>query len=122
MNIKEIIAKKRDGLELNKEEISYFVKEYTNGNITDYQAAALIMAIYIKGMSKEETTNLTIEMAHSGEILDLSKVSNNVIDKHSTGGVGDKITIVLMPIIASLRNTCCKNVWKRLRLHWWNSR
>lgn len=73
MNIKEIIAKKRDGEELNKEEIKYFVKEYTNGTITDYQAAALIMAIYINGMTKEETTNLTLEMAYSGEILDLSR-------------------------------------------------
>ncbi len=102
MNIQEIIAKKRDGLELNREEISYFVSEYTNGNITDYQAAALIMAMYIKGLNKQETTNLTIEMAQSGEILDLSEISNNVIDKHSTGGVGDKITIILMPIISSL--------------------
>ena len=102
MNIQEIIAKKRDGIVLNREEISYFVSEYTNGNITDYQAAALIMAMYINGMDKEETTNLTLEMANSGEILDLSKVSDIVVDKHSTGGVGDKITIVLMPIIASL--------------------
>ncbi len=102
MNIQEIIAKKRDGKELNKEDIKYFVTEYTKGNITDYQAAALVMAIYINGMNKEETTNLTLEMANSGEILDLSKISDRVIDKHSTGGVGDKITIVLMPIIASL--------------------
>ena len=102
MNIQEIIAKKRDGLILNKEEISYFVSEYTKGNITDYQAAALIMAMYIRGINKEETTNLTLEMASSGEILDLSGISNTVIDKHSTGGVGDKITLILMPVIASL--------------------
>lgn len=102
MNIQEIIAKKRDGEILNKEEISYFVTKYTDGSITDYQAAALIMAIYINGMNKEETTALTLEMAKSGDILDLSEVSKNVIDKHSTGGVGDKITLVLMPIIASL--------------------
>ena len=102
MNIQEIIAKKRDGLNLTKEEISYFITEYTNGNITDYQAAALVMAIYIRGLNKEETTNLTLEMAKSGEILDLSEISKNVIDKHSTGGVGDKITLILMPIIASL--------------------
>lgn len=102
MNIQEIIAKKRDGKQLNKEDIKYFVSQYTKGNITDYQAAALVMAIYINGMNKEETTNLTLEMANSGEILDLSKISDRVIDKHSTGGVGDKITIVLMPIIASL--------------------
>ena len=102
MNIQEIIAKKRDGLVLNKEEISYFISEYTNGSITDYQAAALVMAIYINGMNKEETTILALEMSKSGDILDLSEISKNVIDKHSTGGVGDKITLVLMPIIASL--------------------
>ena len=102
MNIQQIIAKKRDGKELSKEEIKYFVTEYTNGNITDYQAAALVMAIYINGMNKEETTNLTLEMANSGDILDLSEISENVVDKHSTGGVGDKITLVLMPVIASL--------------------
>lgn len=102
MNIQEIIAKKRDGKELNKEDISYFVTKYTDGTITDYQAAALVMAIYINGMNKEETTNLTLEMAKSGDILDLSEISKNVIDKHSTGGVGDKITLVLTPVIASL--------------------
>ena len=102
MNIQEIIGKKRDGKELSKEEIQYFVSEYTNGNVTDYQAAALVMAIYINGMNKKETTNLTLEMANSGDILDLSEISKNVIDKHSTGGVGDKITLVLMPVIASL--------------------
>jgi len=102
MNIQEIIAKKRDGKELSKEEIKYFITEYTNGNVTDYQAAALVMAIYINGMNYEETTNLTLEMTKSGDVLDLTEISKNVVDKHSTGGVGDKITLVLMPIIASL--------------------
>ena len=102
MNIQEIIAKKRDGKELSKEDIEYFVSKYTDGTITDYQAAALVMSIYINGMNKEETTALTLEMSKSGDILDLSEISKNVIDKHSTGGVGDKITLVLMPIIASL--------------------
>ena len=102
MNILEIISKKRDGLELNKEEIQYFVQGYTNGEITDYQAAALVMAIYIKGMTKEETTNLSLAMSKSGDVLDLSKFGQNVVDKHSTGGVGDKVSIVLLPIVASL--------------------
>ena len=102
MNIQDIIAKKRDGEELTREEIHYFITEYVAGNITDYHAAALVMAIYINGMTREETTNLTIEMAHSGDVLDLSSISPIVVDKHSTGGVGDKITLIIMPIIASL--------------------
>ena len=101
MDILDIIGKKRDKKELTKEEIEYFVKEYTAGNIADYQAAALVMAIYINGMSIEETTNLTLAMAYSGDVLDLSSVGN-VVDKHSTGGIGDKITLILMPIVASL--------------------
>ncbi len=101
MNIQEIIAKKRDKKELTKEEIVYFVTNYTNGIIPDYQAAALTMAIYINGMNEEETTNLTLAMAHSGDILDLSGFGT-VVDKHSTGGIGDKATLILAPIIASL--------------------
>lgn len=102
MNIQEIIAKKRDGQKLSKQEIHYFITEYVAGNITDYHAAALIMAIYLKGMTNEETTDLTLEMAYSGDVLDLSSISDKVVDKHSTGGVGDKITLIIMPIIASL--------------------
>ena len=102
MNILDIIAKKRDGKVLNKEEIEYFINSYTKNEITDYQASALIMAIYINGMTDEEIADLTLAMANSGEILDLSKFGQNVIDKHSTGGVGDKVSIVLLPIIASL--------------------
>ena len=101
MNIQEIIAKKRDKKELTKEEINFFITEYTNNNIADYQASALIMAIYLNGMSKEETVNLTLAMANSGDILDLSELGI-VVDKHSTGGVGDKVTLILAPIIASL--------------------
>ena len=101
MNILDIIANKRDKKELTKEEIEYFVKEYTAGNITDYQASALIMAIYINGMTMEETTDLTLAMANSGDVLNLTELGT-VIDKHSTGGVGDKITLILMPIIAAL--------------------
>lgn len=102
MNAISIIAKKRDKKELKPEEIDYFIKEYTKGNITDYQAAALVMAIYINGMTNKEITNLTISMANSGDTIDLSDISENIVDKHSTGGVGDKITLILMPIIASL--------------------
>lgn len=102
MNILDIIAKKRDKKELNKEEIDFFVNEYTDGNVTDYQAAALIMAIYLNGMSNEEITNLTLAMAYSGEVLNLSKLGENVVDKHSTGGIGDKVTLILMPVVAAL--------------------
>lgn len=101
MNIQEVIAKKRDHQKLNKEEIEFFIKEYTNGSIADYQAAALIMAIYINGMDMGETVNLTLSMANSGDILDLSELGI-VVDKHSTGGVGDKVTLILAPIIASI--------------------
>lgn len=102
MDIKNIISKKREDKVISKDEIDYFVREYTNGNIPDYQAAALIMAICINGMTEEEIKNLTIAMAESGEKIDLSEIGDVVVDKHSTGGVGDKITIILMPIIASL--------------------
>ena len=102
MNIIDIIVKKRDGKELNTDEINFFIKEYTNNNIEDYQAAALIMAIYINGMSYRETKDLTMAMASSGDVLDLSELGENVVDKHSTGGVGDKVTIILAPLIASL--------------------
>lgn len=102
MNILEIIEKKRDKKELNKKEIEFFINGYTKGEITDYQASALIMAIYINGMNAKETAELTIAMSESGDVLDLSKFGKNVVDKHSTGGVGDKVSIVLLPIIASL--------------------
>ena len=102
MNILEIIAQKRDKKELTKEEIEYFVKGYTDGSIADYQAAALIMAIFINGMTDLELYDLTFSMANSGEVLDLSEFGENIVDKHSTGGVGDKVSIVLLPIVASL--------------------
>ena len=101
MNILDIIAKKRDKGELTKEEIEFFVKGYTENSITDYQAAALVMTIYINGMNEREITDLTLAMAYSGDVLDLSSLGE-VVDKHSTGGVGDKITLILMPIVASL--------------------
>lgn len=101
MNIQEIIAKKRDKQELTKQEIEYFITEYTKGNITDYQAAALVICIYLNGMNEKEITELTLTMANSGDKLDLSDIGT-VVDKHSTGGVGDKVTLILAPIIASL--------------------
>jgi len=122
MNILDIIAKKRDGKRLEKEEIEYFIQGYTNEEITDYQAAALVMAIYINGMDYEETKDLTIAMAHSGEILDLSDISENMIDKHSSGGVGDKITLIVMPIVASLGIPVAKMSGRGLRNYRRNNR
>lgn len=102
MNILEIIEKKRDKKVLNKEEIEYFVKGYTTGEVADYQAASLLMAIFLNGMTEEETTNLTLSMANSGEILDLSNINKIIVDKHSTGGVGDKVSLILLPLVASI--------------------
>lgn len=102
MNIIEMIDKKRRGMELTPSEIRYFVENYTTGEIPDYQAAALLMAICINGMTVEETFTLTMAMANSGENLDLQDIANIVVDKHSTGGVGDKVTLIISPILASL--------------------
>ena len=102
MHILEIIEKKRDKKELSKEEIEYFVSAYTQNKITDYQVAALVMAIYLNGMTAQETTHLTLAMAHSGEILDLSTIKGTIVDKHSTGGVGDKVSLILLPLVSSL--------------------
>ena len=102
MDIKSIIAKKRMKKELTEDEIKVFVGKYTKGDITDAQAAALLSYIYINGLTEKEILNLTVAMANSGERIDLSQISDNIVDKHSTGGVGDKATLILMPIIASL--------------------
>ncbi len=102
MRICDIIAKKRDKLKLTKEEIDFFVQEYSAERIEDYQASALLMAIYINGMDEEETVNLTESMARSGDMLDLSVINGITADKHSTGGVGDKTSLVVAPICASL--------------------
>ena len=101
MNILDIIEKKKNCGELDKAEIEFFIDGYMNDTIKDYQAAALIMAICINGMTQSEILNLTIAMANSGDILDLSDISKDIVDKHSTGGVGDKITLVLSPIVVA---------------------
>ncbi len=101
MLMTDIIEKKRDGYTLTKEEIDFFIKGYTEGSIPDYQASALCMAIYLKGMTDEEATNLAISMRDSGDKMDLSVLSGKKVDKHSTGGVGDKTSLVLAPLVAS---------------------
>lgn len=102
MRMVDIIEKKRDGHALNKEEIAWVISEYTNNNIPDYQMSALLMAIYFVDMTDEEITHLTLAMAHSGEVMDLSSVAGTKVDKHSTGGVGDTTTLILAPLVASV--------------------
>ncbi|MCP1528084.1 pyrimidine-nucleoside phosphorylase [Bacillus pumilus] len=102
MRMVDIIAKKRDGKELSSEEISFFVKEYTDGTIPDYQASALAMAIFFQDMTDQERADLTLAMANSGDTIDLSAIEGIKVDKHSTGGVGDTTTLVLAPLVAAL--------------------
>jgi len=98
----DIIEKKRDGKSLNKEEIDFFIKGYTNGDIPDYQASSLAMAIFFQDMNEEERAHLTMAMVNSGDVIDLSDIEGIKVDKHSTGGVGDTTTLVLAPLVASV--------------------
>ena len=102
MHIVDIIIKKRNGLELNKDEIEYFINGYVKGDIEEYQASALLMAIYFIGMTDDELFYLTDSMIKSGDTIDLNQITGIKVDKHSTGGVGDKTTLVVGPILASL--------------------
>lgn len=101
MNAYEIISKKRDGKSLSTEEIKYFINGYTIGEIPDYQMSALLMAIYLKGMDQEESQALMESYLYSGNIVDLGHIPGFKVDKHSTGGVGDKVSIILAPIVAA---------------------
>jgi pyrimidine-nucleoside phosphorylase len=101
MNVVDIIQKKRDGQALTQTEIEWFIREYTIGNIADYQASAWLMAVYLNGMTREETVQLTLAMAKSGHMMDLSDITDYAIDKHSSGGVGDKTSLVVLPLVAA---------------------
>ncbi len=101
MHAINIITKKRDGVEISREEIEFFIQGYTRGEIPDYQAAAWLMAVYLQGMTDREMHDLTLAMAHSGDVLDLKDIAPLVVDKHSTGGVGDKVSLVVAPLVAA---------------------
>ena len=102
MRMVDLIEKKRDGFELSKEEIDFIIEGYTKGDIPDYQMAAFAMSVFFKGMNDIESTNLAIAMLNSGDVMDLSMIDGVKVDKHSTGGVGDKVSLVLAPMVASL--------------------
>ncbi|MDE7257846.1 MAG: thymidine phosphorylase, partial [Lachnospiraceae bacterium] len=101
MRMYDLIMKKRNGGALTTEEIEYMIKEYTADHIPDYQMSAMMMAVYFQGMSAQETVALTMAMAHSGDMMNLSAVEGVKVDKHSTGGVGDKTSIALTPMVAA---------------------
>ena len=102
MRAYDIIERKRDGFELSEKEIEYMVTGYTRGDIPDYQMSAWLMAVYFQGMTDAETTHLTMCMMNSGSVGDVSRFGSLVVDKHSSGGVGDKTTLIVEPIVASL--------------------
>lgn len=108
MRMSDIIEKKRDGFELNKEELYFFIEGYVNGTIPDYQASALMMAIYFRDLSENEINHLTAAMAQSGDTVNLSDIKTPTCDKHSTGGVGDKTSLIVAPIVASLGGSVAK--------------
>ena len=102
MRMYDIIQKKRDGKELSKQEIEFFISGYVKGEIPDYQASAMLMAMYINGLNDKETVNLTMAMKNSGDVADLSSIDGVKVDKHSTGGIGDKTTLIIAPMLAQM--------------------
>ena len=117
MRIYDLIAKKRDGGTHTREELEAIVNGFVSGEVADYQMAAWMMAVYLRGMTNEETAELTDVMAHSGVMVDLSPIPGIKVDKHSTGGVGDKTTLVIAPIVAACGVKIAKMSGRGLRPH-----
>ena len=117
MRMYDIILKKRANVPLTDEEIRFVIDGYVKGDIPDYQVSALLMTIVFNGMSARELGTLTLAMAQSGHMVDLSSIDGVTVDKHSTGGVGDKTTLIIGPLVASCGGKVAKNVWSWVRAY-----
>lgn len=122
MDIIDIIIKQKNGIDLSDSEIEYLINGYTQGIIPDYQMSAYLMALCFTGANEKVISKMTMCMANSGDILNLSGISGTVVDKHSTGGVGDKTTLVSRTVRGSVRRQGGKNVWTWSWIYGWNNR